>query len=256
MVARIAFDQEFAVRYNGLVDIIDSWVSPYHSLGDMDILDFGCGEAITALGFAQRHNVRSILGVDIGPDVYRCAARAEENVGSGLLPTNLQIKQIQAGEDFSQGSKFDLIYSWSVFEHIDQSIFDSVIRNLRNLLKPKGLLFVQIAPLFYSADGSHLYHRVPEPWAHLTMQSDRYLDRLTNACASLEERDALWGCFATLNRITAPELKRRLDATGLTLLREFYSEDSEKGDPPSDLLEVYQKDVLVTNQVVLLYQNA
>lgn len=250
-----AFDQEFNVRYTTLVDIILSWVAPYLEVSSPDILDFGCGEGVTALGFARRFQAGSVSAVDIMPDVLRCLDRSMQNLGLPL-PDNLHAKQISPAENFMAGKKFDLIYSWSVFEHIEQTIFDEVIAQLKSRLKPGGLLFTQIAPLFYSVDGSHLAHRVPEPWAHLTMQDDLYLKRLTEACATTEERDALWACFRTLNKLTAPELKRRIDRTGMTLLREYTSEHAGFGEPPAGLLEIFTREVLMTNQVVLLYQNA
>lgn len=248
------FDVEFNVRYTNLVDIIQSWTEQYLDFSCADILDFGCGEAITALGFACRLNAKSVSAVDIMPDVHRCLDRSMQNLGSPL-PDNLHAKQITPAENFMSGKKFDLIYSWSVFEHIEQTILDEVIAQLQSRLKPGGLLFTQIAPLFYAADGSHLAHRVPQPWAHLTMQDDLYRKRLTEACTSAEERDALWACFSTLNKLTAPELKRRLDRTGMTLLREYTSESTDAGEPPATLLEIFTREVLMTNQVVLLYRS-
>lgn len=249
------FDPEFEVRYTNLVDIIQSWTAPYLKMPSADILDFGCGEGITALGFARRFHAKSVSAVDIMPDVRRCLDRSMQNLGLPL-PGNLQARQIAPAEDFMAGKKFDLIYSWSVFEHIEQTILGEVIAQLASRLKPGGLLFTQIAPLFYAADGSHLAHRIFEPSAHLTMQQDLYLKQLTKACASTEERDALWACFSTLNKLTAPELKRRLDRTGMTLLREYTSENADSGEPPAALLEAFTREVLMTNQVVLLYQNA
>jgi 2-polyprenyl-3-methyl-5-hydroxy-6-metoxy-1,4-benzoquinol methylase len=248
------FDPEFEVRYTVVADIIQSWTAQYLDVSSADVLDFGCGEGITALGFARRFQAKSVSAVDIMPDVRRCLDRSMQNLGLPL-PANLQARQIAPAEDFMAGKKFDLIYSWSVFEHIEQTILDEVIAQIASRLKPGGLLFTQIAPLFYAADGSHLAHRIPEPWAHLTMQGDLYLKRLTEACTRTDERDALWACFSTLNKLTAPELKRRLDRTGMTLLREYTSENADSGEPPSALLEVFTREALMTNQVVLLHQN-
>lgn len=250
------FDAEFASRYLGLVDIIKGWTDHLIRYEDADILDFGCGEAITALGFADRLHARSVSAVDIMPDVHRCASRARENLGARPLPANLFTKQIAPGEDFLPGQKFDLIYSWSVFEHIEQPIIDQVIAQLRARLKPDGVLFTQIAPLYYAADGAHLSHRVPVPWGHLSMQDSVYFAKLTEACPDPVERDALWSCYTTLNRLTAPELKRRLDKAGLTLLREYTSTDASAGEPPAELLEIHTREVLVTNQIVLMYRHA
>ena len=249
--ALIKFDREFAVRYTDLVNIIRDWTQEHIRFEEADILDFGCGEGLSALGFANRLNARSVTAVDIGLDVHHCAARSMENLGRGM-PPNLDVRLIEPGENFLPGKKFDLIYSWSVFEHIDQTIIDPVIEQLRSRLKPGGLLFTQIAPLFYSSQGSHMTHKYPLMWGHLLLQDDLFLDRLKASCDSQAEFIALLPCFHTLNRLTVPELKRRLERPGLSLLREYTSRDVV--EPPPELLEIFNREVLTTNQVVLLHR--
>jgi len=75
------------------------------------LLDFGCDEAITALGFATRRNVKSIVGVNIMPDVWRCLERAKSNIPIVVLPGNLQLHRVTPGQLHSDADRFDLIYS-------------------------------------------------------------------------------------------------------------------------------------------------
>lgn len=243
-------DETVRVKYIDLPEIISSWTAAHIDLRGADILDFGCGEGITALGFAVHTGANTVTGVDIMPDPALCLDRAREHLGMEKLPENLTLEQITPGHDFAEGKKFDLIYSWSAFEHVDQLIFDNVVSQLKGKLKKNGLLFIQIAPLFYSAEGSHLFHRIAEPWGHLSMQENLYYSRLCMAAQSKEEVDALWSCYQTLNRITAPELLERLQQAGLKILREQTFPGSRR--PPRKLLGIYQKDVLETEQVVVL----
>ncbi len=175
---------------------------------------------------------------------------AREQIGLDALPENLALQQIKPGADFAPGRQFDLIYSWSVFEHVEQPRVDEVLAMLRGKLKPGGRLFVQIAPLYYSADGSHLYHRIPEPWAHLRDQESVYYSKLCRACDSPEEVAALWSCYQWLNKMTSARLREHLEAAGFVIEREFFA--GFPADVPAELLGVYQREVLETNQLVYL----
>ena len=245
-------DEAFKVRYVHLPDIIRSWVDDALRFDASDVLDFGCGEGITALGIARRFDARSVRGVDIMPDPLQCLPRAREALGLEALPDNLALHQIRPGERFAAPGSFDLIYSWSAFEHVAQPLIGEVLRQLRDVLRPGGRLFIQIAPLYYSSEGSHLYHRVPEPWGHLLNQESVYFDKLCAACTSKEEVDALWSCYQTLNRLTVPELKRHLSDAGFEVLREFSTEDPHAGGLPALLLDAFRKEALLLNQIVLL----
>jgi len=143
-----------------------------------------------------------------------------------------------------------LIYSWSVFEHVDQRLLDSTLKLLRASLRPDGLLLVQIAPLYYSAEGSHLLHKVPEPWGHLATQHSAYYEKLCSAVAEAGERQALWSTFRTLNRITADALVGKIVDAGFQVVRTHKTRDAV--EPPPPLTEIFQRDVLTTNQIVVL----
>ncbi len=52
---------------------------------------------------------------------------------------------------------------------------------LHRVLAQDGILFIQIEPLYQSPFGSHLLRLIPEPWAHLKMSKDAYLERAWSA---------------------------------------------------------------------------
>jgi len=146
--------------------------------------------------------------------------------------------------------RFDLAYSWSVFEHVDQALLDDSLSLIRSVLRPNGLFLAQIAPLYYSADGSHLHHVLNEPWVHLRVQQNRLEDMLRRSVRDPSEADALWSTYCTLNRITHQELIGRIRKSGFEILRIFTTRNDLA--PPSGLLDIYREDVLLTNQVVVL----
>lgn len=247
-------DPEVRVRYMDLPDILHDWVSPYMSLDGARILDFGCGEGITALGMALRHRPELVLGCDISAEVDHCSALAERHFGLKQLPPHLILRQTVPGKLMPEAVDLDLVYAWSVFEHVSQDIFDMTLRKLHRRLKPGGLLFIQIAPLYYSSQGSHMMSKLPEPWGHLRMQQNLFMDSLFRACPDKGEFHLLYGTYQTLNRITAPALQAAVEAAGFDIVRAYTT--TEDITPPAYLLQVYREDVLRTNQVALLARKA
>jgi len=243
-------DEGFRDRFLKLPMIIDTWVSPYLSLKGSRVLDFGCGEGITALGLTLKHAPAEVIGVDIMPDPDRCPEQAKKHLGLETLPETMHLHRVRAGELPDEARDLDLIYAWSVFEHVDQTILGEVLGQLLSRLKPRGLLFVQIAPLYYSSLGSHLCHKVPEPWGHLTTQTNLYEARLRAACESEEEFESLWSTFRTLNRITAEELEQAIVKAQFKVLRKYTTTETAK--PPATLTAIFKEAVLRTDQVVIL----
>jgi len=158
----------------------------------------------------------------------------------------------------------DLVYSWSVFEHLADVA--GILSELRRILKPDGLLFLQIEPLFYSAFGSHLQRLVPEPWAHLTYSEEEFIALAQaasdNVCAA--EQDTLYRTnafedvknyliqeYRKLNRIKPEELAAALAVEGFEIVteRRFAVEGVA---PSATLLARYSSELLMTNQIVLI----
>jgi len=243
-------DSTYRSKFVDLPRIISEWSAEYFSLEDKNILDFGCGEATTALGMALQKAPRRVIGVEIQDEYLRCLPLAKEQLGLGALPPNLELIKVLPGEMHSQTDRFDLIYSWSVFEHVEQPFIQPILESLRAMLKPNGLLFLQIAPLYYSAEGSHLKPWIPEPWAHLRYQHSVYKKMLEAGCPDEAERKTLWSVFTTLNKVTADQLVDLSKRAGFEVLRDYRTQDEI--DLPEDLQMIFQKKILSTNQVVLL----
>jgi 2-polyprenyl-3-methyl-5-hydroxy-6-metoxy-1,4-benzoquinol methylase len=243
-------DEGFRDRFVKLPGIIDSWVSPNVDLEGAKILDFGCGEGITALGMAMKHESAEVIGVDIMPDPVHCPEQARRHLGLETLPETLKLHQVQAGELPDTARDLDLIYAWSVFEHVDRSILGDVLAQLHGRLRKGGAMFIQIAPLFYSAKGAHLFHKVPEPWGHLTIQANVFEARLRAECESDEEFESLWSTYRTLNRVTADELQAKIAQAGFSIDRTYVTTDNSP--IPGNLTSVYHPSVLTTDQVVVL----
>jgi 2-polyprenyl-3-methyl-5-hydroxy-6-metoxy-1,4-benzoquinol methylase len=243
-------DEGFRSRYLTIPHIVDEWTKAYRPLAGAAVLDFGCGEGIAALGLALNYSAKSVVGVDIMPDPERCLAVAQGQLEIRELPPNLRLHRVEPGRLHSNEEKFDIAYSWSVFEHVDQRLVPETLRLIASALRPGGLFLAQIDPLYYSAGGSHLLHKIDEPWAHLTMQQNLYRDRLERATSDPEEFRVLWSTYETLNRITAAELVEHISQAGFEILKKAASKDGPR--PPARLKAIYQEEALVTNQIAVL----
>lgn len=243
-------DDVYRTKFKVLPDIIRSWVTVDGNLQDQNILDFGCGEGTTALGFALQNPSTYVVGVDIMPDIEKCAPLAIDQLRLSSLPENLILKRGHLCDLYDDLDQFDVIYSWSVFEHVDQQTLLDTLTMLRDLLKPHGQLFIQISPLFFSEDGSHLMAWVPESWGHLVNQHSVYMEKLWAGCSTPELFASLRSMFETLNRLTGDDLVQHAKAAGFSVKREFRTD--RNGTVPRKLLEVYNRDVLLNEQIVLL----
>ena len=252
---RVAIDDpEDVGRYEHVPGILADWMGPHGGLEGREILDFGCGRGVTALALATKHAAARVVGVDIGPDPDRCAAFARSQLGMRRLPENLRLHRVHPGTLHDADDRFDFVYSWSVFEHVDQRVLSAVLQAIRECLEPDGYFLAQIAPLYYSSQGSHLHHRIGVPWAHLYMQHDVLHERLRTACVNPREAADLWGTYETLNRITANELVEHVRAAGFEIVRTHTT--LEPAPPPAHLTAIFNEKILRTDQVLVLARRA
>ncbi|MGY6214836.1 class I SAM-dependent methyltransferase [Methylolobus aquaticus] len=245
-------DETFRVKFEELPGVLRDWMGSDFPWTEAEVMDFGCGQGDMALGVACQLGCRRVVGTDIGAEFRDCRRRASSYLGMSDLPENLVFRRTSPGRLDSRDDRFDLIYSWSVLEHVDQRFLEGTIEALRTALKAGGYLFVQIAPLYYSAEGAHLSHKIPEPWGHLTNQSNIYRMKLHRSCPTPDEFKRLWSTFNTLNRITADQLESLLAEGGFRILRRYTTQCA--AEPPAALLAVYREVVLRTEQIVLLAQ--
>ena len=243
-------DPHFKARFVDVPAILADWFRPHRPIEGASVLDFGCGEGVTALGIALGFSPRRVVGVDIMPDPERCLEVAKKNLSLESLPPSLELHRVEPGHLHADSERFDLAYSWSVFEHVDQELLDRSLSLIHSVLHPGGLFLVQIAPLYHSAEGSHLSHVIPEPWAHLLMQENRLEDRVRRATADPSEAEAWWSTYRTLNKITHQALLAKMRNAGFEMLRTFTTKQDLV--PPAELLDVFQAEALLTNQVVVL----
>jgi SAM-dependent methyltransferase len=228
------------------------------------VLDFGCGQGLMAKGVARF--TRQVHGVDIIPGFENVEERFQKIFGVPDLfpPVKLQQVQPDIPLPYDNGS-FDAVYSWSVFEHVDDVPF--ALSEIHRVIRPGGAFFLQISPLYYSSQGGHLWNILDEPWIHLRLSREELLERVRHAnlgrIPKEKQHDAFQGesaevyragviaCHDTLNRITLGQLVSHVQAAGFTIAEQLTMRDGPK-DVPADLLKLYPEEDMRTDQVVLL----
>ena len=242
----------FKAKFADLPRFLEEWSQPIGGLKDKRVMDFGCGNGTTACAVALTRQPALVVGIDINDQFHGCLDAVAPHLGIEALPDNLAFERVKPGELGTHGD-FDFIYAWSVFEHIDQALFDPLVASLRDKLRVGGCLFVQIAPLYYSAEGAHLMRYGIKRWEHLSLQLDTLRARVFAHGEGTEgDKDRDWRCFETLNRMTAPELVRRISKLGFRLVRDYYTQETML--PDDNVLSVYNGSVLTTKQFVGTFQ--
>lgn len=71
---------------------------------------------------------------------------------------------------------YDIVYSVATLEHIHDPY--AAVKEMMRVLKPGGLFYLQVGPLWYSHHGYHAKKKYPalyEPWFHLMYSKEEYI---------------------------------------------------------------------------------
>ncbi|MBA4147591.1 MAG: class I SAM-dependent methyltransferase [Verrucomicrobia bacterium] len=257
------FEKKFIV----CVDIFRSWLKGKINFTESTILDFGCGDGVMAFGMSLKLQPKRVIGVEITPEFNVLSGMVRTQIGLEALPENLEFHLIQPNVKLAERFRADCIFTWSVFEHVSQDYLDAVVSDLRNVLRDGGYVFLQISPLYYSAEGGHLFELAPEPWAHLSVQTNLLqhhvmMAKETNAAGQLisvrgeaqfqSYKEAVWSCFQTLNKVTADDILDLFKRHNFRIVRQHRTEC--EAEPGPALKRIYSKKTLKTEQIVVLFQ--
>jgi SAM-dependent methyltransferase len=247
-----------ATRMGGLL-------APHVELRGSHILDLGCGDGILDLGLALRYGPSHVMGIDVMPPAIGLAGLARREIGLEALPRNLSFSQITVGAPLADFGPCDVVVSWSAFEHIDRAWLTPILKDCFEVLRPRGLLFIQIDPLYYSPFGSHLARFGQAPWEHLALDQHRLEERVmayagpiaadeldTNyeACGLEAWKRHIVDEYRKLNRLTPDEIATMVRAAGFETLRELRTRCTL--DPPPQLLEKHSRVDLMTSEIILI----
>jgi len=257
-------DPWFYSHYVYAANIVAARLGNYLDLNHSHVFDFGCGDGIMALG-VSRSVLGSVTGLDITQAFSSLSQKALQTLHLDQFPSSLQFKQIEAGKPLPfADNHFDGGYSWSVFEHV--ATIDAALAEVHRVLKPSAVFFLQIEPFYYSPFGSHLQRLIDEPWAHLLVDEDVYLQRVKEAKDTVpdEEKDIMYrenefenvkkyliGEYKTLNKLTVKQLLNSLLQAGFNIL-EMHTTQVKQFPIPAEVPETYSEYDLRTNEIQLV----
>lgn len=258
-------DPWFQAHYMSAPYVIRSALAPHLDLANSRVLDVGCGDGIMALGMRQQMGAGHVAATDLTRAFDTLLPRARQVLGLQALPEGLEFRQGELGKPLRYAdAEFDAVYSWSVFEHVDG--VDWLLSEVARVLRPQGIFFLQIAPLYYAPFGSHLLRLIEQPWAHLLHSESEYL-ALAHAAEDhtrVEEKDELYknnefaavkkyliGEYLSLNRVRTVELVKAVRRAGFEILSCELGQIRDLEVPPV-LTRQHDMHDLITNEIRLV----
>jgi SAM-dependent methyltransferase len=166
-------------------------------LGDLDVLDFGCGVRFTQAIVNRGVPIKRYVGVDVSRAVIdflranvtdpRCEYFHLDAYNELYNPTGTALSELTVPE--IEGRRFDLICLFSVFTHLAPADYVAMLRLLRGFIKPDGRLFYTLF-INERTDGGH-----------------GYTDRLAGLIATRSETPRLTEAMAVSKRGVPPDFK-------------------------------------------------
>jgi SAM-dependent methyltransferase len=188
-------------------------------LAGLRVADVGCGDGIIDLGVMHKGQPAELVGFDVAPtaagellEFARSEGVAEE------LPAGLEFRTCEPRHLPADDASFDVVVTWSAFEHVSDPA--AVAGEIRRVMKPGGVLMLQLWPFFHSEHGAHLWQSVPEPFIQ-HLRSDTEIAEVVRAAGAHppELTEEFLEVYDTLNRITLDDLQRALLAGGLCVTK-------------------------------------
>lgn len=263
-------DEWFRAHFDYAADVVHHWIGGVLDVRTARLLNFGCGDGITDLSLVLRHGATAIHGVDIRREYAKLPRIAAEQLGMHRLPSALTFETIAPGASLAADHpQYDGIMSWSTFEHVQRDQIAPILSDLHACLRPGGYLFIQIEPLFFSPYGSHLRRYDNVSWHHLLASEEELWATLQSHQGPIEASEVDFGFsdfgpdgykrfvfneYLALNRLTADELVAFAERAGFSVVRkELRQLDMAV---PNTLLDLYPRELLLTNEIFLLLRKA
>lgn len=187
------------------------------TLEDKRVADIGSGDGIIDLALALRGRPRALVGYDVNlTSAEYLLQQAALHAGVRELPAALSFRQSDPERIEAPDAAYDVLVTWSVFEHARDPA--GLLGEMRRIMRPDGVLFLQLWPFYHSHRGSHLWDWFPEPFHHLRQSAEE----IEAAMRASDRHPQDWAEymlseFRTLNRVTLDELGEALRGAGFSV---------------------------------------
>jgi SAM-dependent methyltransferase len=119
------------------------------------------------------------VGFDIVPtDVQGLLELAQREGVADELPEMLEFRRSEPRALPADVDSFDVVFSWSTFEHVAEPT--GLLRDVHRVLRPNGVLMIQLWPFFHSQHGSHLWQYFPQGFVQL-LRSQEEIESMVRA---------------------------------------------------------------------------
>ncbi|MDT4902402.1 MAG: hypothetical protein QOH52_418 [Pseudonocardiales bacterium] len=197
-------------------EVVDFLAGDGIALEGKRVADIGCGDGIIDLGVTLKAKPATLVGFDVqATDVPALEARAK-TAGIDSLPEELYFATSGDTRLPAEDSSFDIAISWSAFEHIADPV--AVLREVRRVLTPHGLLFIQVWPFYATAHGTHLVDWFPKGFAQY-LHNDDEITRIVRASGNQDMASEMLEIYRTLNKITADQLHAAVREAGFKIVK-------------------------------------
>jgi len=201
--------------------IVDFFAGDGISLEGCEIADIGAGDGIIDLGLVTLARPAKVVGFDIRAvkqdDLLAMARTAGVEEVTDGLPPQLEFRTSLPCQFPAETASFDHAISWSAFEHIADPV--CVLRETRRVLRPGGVLMIQLWPFYYSEHGSHLWDWFPEGFTHLALEPDELVERVLSGGSDPDKSTRMLEEYLHLNRISLDDLQRSLLNAGFVVVK-------------------------------------
>ncbi len=187
------------------------------ALAGLRVADVGCGDGLIDLGVSLRGAPSELTGFDLKPtDSAQLLSWARDAGIASALPGGLRFVTSGVNHIPAPSGCFDVVFSWSAFEHVSDPV--AMAAEIRRVLRPDGVVMVQLWPFFFSEHGSHMARWYPQGFAHLLRPMAQLRREVGTGSLPLDpEVQAVVDAY--LNRSTLGDLQRALLSGGLHITR-------------------------------------
>ncbi len=188
------------------------------SLEGMTVADIGSGDGIIDLGLVMHGRPAKLVGYDLRATDVDALARAAQAAGvADELPPELSFMVSEPTHIPAEDDMFDFAVTWSVFEHV--SAPEQMFHEIHRVLKPEGVLFLQLWPFYFSEHGGHLWPHYEEPFPHLLHADEEVRGHVKGRRATDATRGDAVEEYDSLNRVTLDDLQRAMLSAGLVVTK-------------------------------------
>ena len=165
---------------------IDAMVGVLASVGvrilrHMTVLDLGAGQGMHT-GFLSALAKR-VLCADVidysslyNGEFLRLIDEKHRRHGAAFERDRVEFHRSDAMDLFYRDALFDCVISINSFEHIPHPA--KALGEMIRVTKAGGHIYIATDPIWTADTGSHFFHRVPEPWAHLAYGDDGFARKM------------------------------------------------------------------------------